>query len=115
MATGLRAGVGFVRPFVLPRWDPRSISAFIMYAAREDDDDAEEYEDLSSSLTLMAHITWSLLSAGNYSLQVSQHSQEENWWVFFDFNVGKAVRRGKFGHVYLAREKRNVDRFNFIS
>uniref|UniRef100_A0A453E673 Aurora kinase n=1 Tax=Aegilops tauschii subsp. strangulata TaxID=200361 RepID=A0A453E673_AEGTS len=36
----------------------------------------------------------------------SQHSQEEKRWVLSDFDVGKALGRGKFGHVYLAREKR---------
>uniref|UniRef100_A0A453E680 Protein kinase domain-containing protein n=1 Tax=Aegilops tauschii subsp. strangulata TaxID=200361 RepID=A0A453E680_AEGTS len=37
----------------------------------------------------------------------SQHSQEEKRWVLSDFDVGKALGRGKFGHVYLAREKRS--------
>lgn len=98
--------MGFARPFMLPRWDCRSISACIMYAADEDDDDAEEDEDLSSSLTTMAHITRSLLPASNYSLQVSHHSQEKRW-VFFDFGVRKALGRGQFG-MFTWPEKRGL-------
>ncbi|KAG8044434.1 hypothetical protein GUJ93_ZPchr0232g33688 [Zizania palustris] len=39
--------------------------------------------------------------------KVSPHSQEEKRWVLPDFDIGKPLGRGKFGHVYLAREKRS--------
>ena len=39
-------------------------------------------------------------------LQASAHANEEKRWVLSDFEVGKPLGRGKFGHVYLAREKR---------
>uniref|UniRef100_I1NL14 Aurora kinase n=1 Tax=Oryza glaberrima TaxID=4538 RepID=I1NL14_ORYGL len=37
----------------------------------------------------------------------SPHSQEVKRWVLSDFDIGKPLGRGKFGHVYLAREKRS--------
>ncbi|CAO2199358.1 unnamed protein product [Urochloa humidicola] len=37
----------------------------------------------------------------------SAHATEEKRWVLSDFEVGKPLGRGKFGHVYLAREKRS--------
>jgi len=39
-------------------------------------------------------------------LQASTQANEEKRWVLSDFEVGKPLGRGKFGHVYLAREKR---------
>jgi hypothetical protein len=41
-----------------------------------------------------------------FLLQASAHANEEKRWVMSDFEVGKPLGRGKFGHVYLAREKR---------
>ena len=41
-----------------------------------------------------------------FRLQASTHANEEKRWVLSDFEVGKPLGRGKFGHVYLAREKR---------
>jgi hypothetical protein len=41
-----------------------------------------------------------------FTLQASAHANEEKRWVLSDFEVGKPLGRGKFGHVYLAREKR---------
>jgi serine/threonine protein kinase len=41
-----------------------------------------------------------------FLLQASAHANEEKRWVLSDFEVGKPLGRGKFGHVYLAREKR---------
>nr|CAB3475920.1 unnamed protein product [Digitaria exilis] len=38
--------------------------------------------------------------------KASSHANEEKRWVLSDFEVGKPLGRGKFGHVYLAREKR---------
>ncbi|ONM28969.1 aurora b kinase1 [Zea mays] len=38
----------------------------------------------------------------------SAHANEEKRWVLSDFEVGKPLGRGKFGHVYLAREKRLI-------
>lgn len=37
-------------------------------------------------------------------------SIEKERWSLRDFEIGKALGKGKFGHVYLAREKRS----NFI-
>ena len=31
---------------------------------------------------------------------------EKKRWTLSDFDIGKPLGRGKFGHVYLAREKR---------
>lgn len=31
---------------------------------------------------------------------------EKKRWTLNDFDIGKPLGRGKFGHVYLAREKR---------
>ncbi|TKW13928.2 hypothetical protein SEVIR_5G133900v4 [Setaria viridis] len=39
--------------------------------------------------------------------KASAHANEEKRWVLSDFEVGKPLGRGKFGHVYLAREKRS--------
>ena len=39
-------------------------------------------------------------------MQASTQANEEKRWVLSDFEVGKPLGRGKFGHVYLAREKR---------
>ncbi|XP_062195137.1 serine/threonine-protein kinase Aurora-2-like isoform X3 [Phragmites australis] len=39
--------------------------------------------------------------------KASAHANEEKQWVLSDFEVGKPLGRGKFGHVYLAREKRS--------
>ncbi|CAL5355479.1 unnamed protein product [Camellia sinensis] len=33
---------------------------------------------------------------------------EKRRWTLNDFDIGKPLGRGKFGHVYLAREKRNL-------
>ena len=41
-----------------------------------------------------------------FTLQAPAHGNEEKRWVLSDFEVGKPLGRGKFGHVYLAREKR---------
>jgi hypothetical protein len=41
-----------------------------------------------------------------FTLQASAHANQEKRWVLSDFEVGKPLGRGKFGHVYLAREKR---------
>jgi hypothetical protein len=32
--------------------------------------------------------------------------EEKKRWTLNDFDIGKPLGRGKFGHVYLAREKR---------
>ena len=40
-----------------------------------------------------------------FTLQAPAHGNEKRW-VLSDFEVGKPLGRGKFGHVYLAREKR---------
>ena len=34
---------------------------------------------------------------------------EKRRWTLNDFDIGKPLGRGKFGHVYLAREKRVSD------
>lgn len=41
-------------------------------------------------------------------------SVEKKRWTLSDFDIGKPLGRGKFGHVYLAREKR-VSYFKFDS
>lgn len=41
-----------------------------------------------------------------FTLQASAHANEEKRWVLSDFEIGKPLGRGKFGHVYLARERR---------
>ena len=38
---------------------------------------------------------------------------EQRRWTLNDFDIGKPLGRGKFGHVYLAREKR-VSRLFFF-
>lgn len=36
-------------------------------------------------------------------------------WTVNDFDIGKPLGRGKFGHVYLAREKRvSASEFQFL-
>lgn len=42
-------------------------------------------------------------------LQTSSEASSEadkKRWTLNDFDIGKPLGRGKFGHVYLAREKR---------
>lgn len=39
---------------------------------------------------------------------------EKRRWTLNDFDIGKPLGRGKFGHVYLAREKRVSDLDSFI-
>nr|ACN34979.1 unknown [Zea mays] len=41
--------------------------------------------------------------------RASAHANQEKRWVLSDFEVGKPLGRGKFGHVYLAREKRSSE------
>lgn len=40
-------------------------------------------------------------------------SVEKRRWTLNDFDIGKPLGRGKFGHVYLAREKRVSFHINF--
>ncbi|GJN17513.1 hypothetical protein PR202_gb04588 [Eleusine coracana subsp. coracana] len=40
-------------------------------------------------------------------LQAASHANEEKRWVLPDFEDGKPLGRRKFGHVYLAREKKD--------
>ncbi|KAL9254303.1 Serine/threonine-protein kinase Aurora-1-like protein [Drosera capensis] len=40
---------------------------------------------------------------------------EKKRWVLGDFEMGKPLGRGKFGHVYLAREKRVCDSYPIMS
>jgi serine/threonine protein kinase len=35
------------------------------------------------------------------------HPEEKKMWVLDDFDIGKPLGRGKFGNVYLAREKKS--------
>jgi hypothetical protein len=37
--------------------------------------------------------------------EVSGSAKEQRRWTLNDFDIGKPLGRGKFGHVYLAREK----------
>lgn len=47
------------------------------------------------------------LCVNNLFLQSpSKASDAEKRWTLSDFDIGKPLGRGKFGHVYLAREKR---------
>ncbi|GJM98051.1 hypothetical protein PR202_ga15026 [Eleusine coracana subsp. coracana] len=45
-------------------------------------------------------------------LHAVPHTNEEKRWVLSDFEVGMPLGRGKFGHVYVAREKRAVPHTN---
>lgn len=56
-------------------------------------------------------ILFSLVQAAEGSTTV-----EKKRWTLNDFDIGKPLGRGKFGHVYLAREKRVSDFicFSFI-
>ncbi|RRT57506.1 hypothetical protein GW17_00002698 [Ensete ventricosum] len=53
---------------------------------------------------------WGFYMVSSYkcsSLQTpSKASAVEKRWTLNDFDIGKPLGRGKFGHVYLAREKR---------
>jgi len=40
-------------------------------------------------------------------LRVSSHSKSSKRWSIKDFDIGKALGQGKFGNVYLAREKQS--------
>lgn len=37
----------------------------------------------------------------------SENSQSQNKWILTDFDIGRPLGKGKFGNVYLAREKRS--------
>jgi len=39
------------------------------------------------------------------SSEVSGSAKDQRRWILNDFDIGKPLGRGKFGHVYLAREK----------
>jgi len=41
-----------------------------------------------------------------YSFIVQSQNAQEKRWSINDFEVGRALGKGKFGRVYLAREKR---------
>jgi serine/threonine protein kinase len=43
---------------------------------------------------------------GNPLQSKSQKFEHKNWTID-DFEIGKPLGRGKFGHVYLAREKKS--------
>lgn len=41
------------------------------------------------------------------STNVNKENQSQKKWVLTDFDIGKPLGKGKFGNVYLAREKRS--------
>lgn len=43
----------------------------------------------------------------NARLSLHRLSQEYKHWSLQDFEIGRALGQGKFGHVYLAREKQS--------
>jgi len=45
-------------------------------------------------------------AAGAAPASAAQPGKTEKRWQLSDFEIGKALGRGKFGNVYLAREKR---------
>ncbi len=42
-----------------------------------------------------------------YSHTFSSNTKKEKRWQLTDFDIGKPLGRGKFGSVYLAREKKS--------
>jgi serine/threonine protein kinase len=45
--------------------------------------------------------------AANQTLMGGNKKFEHKKWTIDDFEIGKPLGRGKFGHVYLAREKKS--------
>ncbi|GKC03725.1 hypothetical protein Tco_0995335 [Tanacetum coccineum] len=44
----------------------------------------------------------------------AEDAGEKKRWTLADFDMGKPLGRGKFGHVYIARDKRGVNRRSHI-
>ncbi|RKP10390.1 kinase-like domain-containing protein [Thamnocephalis sphaerospora] len=61
---------------------------------------------LHSALASAATPVWTTAAIA-MPLQSDEHGFNERTWSLADFDVGKALGKGKFGRVYLAREKRS--------
>lgn len=59
----------------------------------------------SSSPISFAFTVWLLILFNNQIIILILFSHRRNKWKLDDFDIGRALGKGKFGNVYLAREK----------